>query len=190
MILKFFADSTILNDPNDNINVRAIFGYPSIVNGIERDTLRIEINAGIYDLEEIKKMFNKKYVLIKLYAYDEYVDVNKSNNGSAPQDPGSEPHDPGYIPEGGTNKTMSPLYVIGEGYTIVSDIQKVRREIKNPITQGKMIPKQYEEVILVVLNQMTFEEWESMLNGYKSSSIEEEVRIWRYIHGSTDHSEP
>ena len=36
MILKFFADSTIINDPNDNINVRVIFGYPSIIDGIER----------------------------------------------------------------------------------------------------------------------------------------------------------
>ena len=198
MILKFFADSTIINDPNDNINVRVIFGYPSIIDGIERDTLRIELDASV-GLDEVKKMFNKKYVLTKLYAYDEYIDINKGGYDSEGHGPEHPPQDPGgfpeehlpYIPEGGNNETiMSPLYTIGEGYTIVNDIRQVRREIKNPRNQGKMVPKEYEEVIIVTLNQMTYEEWEAMLNKYKNSSSEEEVRIWRYLHGVTDHIEP
>ncbi|MCM1440760.1 MAG: hypothetical protein NC131_16400 [Roseburia sp.] len=52
------------------IEVLTIFGGPSLVKGITRDTLRIEVDPSRFSLKELEDLFTKKYACIRLFTYD------------------------------------------------------------------------------------------------------------------------
>lgn len=62
MILEFIDKS--------QIEVLTIFGGPSLVKGVMRDTLRIEVDPNKVNLNDLKEIFENKYKCLRLFTYD------------------------------------------------------------------------------------------------------------------------
>lgn len=64
------VDRMILELKNgQQINVIRILGGPRVVEGVERDTLSIEVDPSIMDIEDLRTIFSSKHETEKLYTY-------------------------------------------------------------------------------------------------------------------------
>ncbi len=124
MILEFKDGS--------QLEVKAIFGGPKLVNGELRDTLRIEVDPKTIYFDNLKSMFKLNKNTDELYVYNNPSDVE--NN-----------------PINGKTK-------IGEGYNIFVSITDEERLISPP--PGQLQPKRFEQVYIVTIAQMTYLEHE------------------------------
>jgi len=120
------------------IDVMVILGGPANINGIIRDVLTIEVSPALESLDNLNKVFNKTDNLARLYTYEEERNENYD--------------------------ILLNKIEIGEGYTILLGIDKVRRKINN--FPGKIAPDMYEIIYQVQLAQMTYDEW--IASGYAS----------------------
>lgn len=120
MILEFLDGS--------KMEVLSIFGGPRLINGVMRDTLRIEISPSAVKFEELRECFKNNPKTAMLYTYTE--DSDTKNN-------------------------------IGEGYQIFVSISDEERKIA--VVPGKMVPDEYEEVYVVTIAQMTYQEYTSTI---------------------------
>ena len=123
MILEFIN--------GDQINVNSIFGGPKLINGVMRDTLRIEINPNEYTFDQLKSFFKDNPNTSKLYSYSE----SKDDNGDI----------------------INVKNEIGEGYKIFVSISDEERHIQQ--VPGKLVPARTEEVYIVTIAQQTYEEY-------------------------------
>ena len=119
MILEF-ADGT-------QLNVKNIFAGPRLIDGIMRDTFRIEIDPSTMGFEDIKKLFNDTNKTSLLYAYSD--ESNDKTN-------------------------------IGEGYQLFVSITDTNRKVTPP--PGRLVPITYEEVYIITMAQLTYEEYQDM----------------------------
>lgn len=129
MILEFLDGS--------KLEVIAIFGGPQLVNGVLRDTLRIEVSPSIIDFTDLKSHFKDNPKTSMLYSYTESAD--------------------------GEGIVKSE---IGEGYNIFVSISDEERKKAAP--PGRLLPDQIEEVYVVAIAQMTYQE-------YHNSDVTEEA---------------
>lgn len=142
MILEF-KDGT-------QLEVKAIFGGPRLVNGELRDTLRIEVDPNTIYFDDLKALFRLNENTDELYVYN--------NSSDAENDPVK-------------GKTK-----IGDGYNIFVSITDEERLIAPP--PGQLQPKRFEQVYIVSIAQMTYLEHEE--NSYPvdgSSSAETQYPI-------------
>lgn len=119
MILEFLDGS--------QIDVIAIFGGPQLINGVMRDTLRIEVSPTI-EFDKLKSHFKDNPKTSMLYSYTESAD--------------------------GSEVTKNE---IGEGYNIFVSISDEERKKASP--PGRLLPDQIEEVYVVTIAQMTYQEY-------------------------------
>lgn len=121
------------------IDVITIFGGPRLINGVMRDTLNIEVSPETIGFEELKAHFNNNPKTSTLYSYTE----EQTGDGIALQ----------------KNK-------IGDGYNIfVSITDETRRQQTPP---GVLAPDVMENVYIVTISQMTYQEYQDFIA--KSSS--------------------
>ena len=112
------------------IDVIAIFGGPRLINGVMRDTLRIEVSPETIEFEELKSHFKDNPKTSMLYSYTEEPTVNG---------------------------TVLQKNFIGEGYNIFVSISNEIRRVQNP--PGILAPDVMEEVNIVTISQMTYQEY-------------------------------
>lgn len=112
--------------------IKDIFGGPRLVDGVMRDTLRIEVDPETISFNDLKAIFENTDNLRKIIGYRE---VTK---------------------DGETSLVKSD---IGEGYQIFVTIEDTKRKVKPPI--GKLTPDKYEEVYIVTIAQYTYQEYTS-----------------------------
>lgn len=142
MILEFVDKS--------KINVEVIIGYPTIVNGVERDTLSIEIDPNKHTKDEVNRLIRKQYNLLQLTSYD--TDENSNR------------------------------FIIGEGYDRIIQLEEIRREKKkDPSLQGKIRQVEYENVLILILQQLTYDEWTELNHRLEHSPLAEEVQLWESL---------
>jgi hypothetical protein len=113
------------------LTVNEIFGGPKLVNGVMRDTLRIEISPDTASMEDLKAMFKDQQKCRTLYSIRD--DEDEDGN---------------------------PIQVrntIGEGYTIFVSISDEERIIK--CAPGILVPDTIEEVYIATISQMTYNEY-------------------------------
>lgn len=123
MILEFLDGS--------KIDVNAIFGGPQLVNGVLRDTLRIEVDPTTISFNDLKSHFKDNPKTSMLYSYTD-----------------------------GLDDSGNPIEVkneIGEGYNIFVSISDEERKKSTP--PGRIQPDQMEEVFVVTIAQMTYQEY-------------------------------
>ena len=113
------------------IDVIAIFGGPKMINGVMRDTLRIEVSPESSNLEDLKTYFKDPLKTSMLFSYtEEQISGNIE-----------------------LKKNM-----IGEGYNIfVSANQETRKIQQQP---GILAPEQTEDINVIVISQMTYQEYQ------------------------------
>lgn len=123
MQLKFVDGSSI--------QVLSIFGGPRLINGVMRDTLRIEVAPETISFEDLKSHFKNNPKTVKLYT------IEPSTDGS----------------------TEAKESEIGEGYRIFVSIAEEQKRISAP--PGKLVPPKYEDIYVVQIAQQTYEEYVS-----------------------------
>lgn len=114
------------------LDVIGIFGGPRLIMGVMRDTLRIEVDPSSVTFDELKALFKNNPNTSTLYTYTETVDDN--------------------------NRPIIKKNEVGEGYEIFVSISDEERRITPP--PGKMAPDQIEEVYVVTVAQMTYQEYQ------------------------------
>lgn len=114
------------------LNVLDIFGGPRLIMGVMRDTLRIEVDPSTTSFGELKALFKNNPNTSTLYSYTDAVDDQ--------------------------NRPVIKKNEIGEGYEIFVSITDEERRITPP--PGKMAPDQIEEVFVVTIAQMTYQEYQ------------------------------
>lgn len=123
MILEF-VDGT-------QIEVEAIFGGPRLINGVMRDTLRIEVKPDTIEFDSLKALFKDNPATSMLYSYTNNIDEE--------------------------GKTISEKNTIGEGYNIFVSISDETRKVVTP--PGMLLPDKMEDVFIVTIAQMTYQEY-------------------------------
>lgn len=126
------------------IEILTIIGGPRLIMGTMRDTLRIEVSPKTIGLEELKSHFKDNPKTKMLYSY---TDVEED----------------GQITEVKNE--------IGEGYTIFVSISDEERRIAAP--PGRLLPDKIEEVYIVTIAQMTYQEYNQMISEQGNKSPEE-----------------
>lgn len=114
------------------LDVLGIFGGPRLIMGVMRDTLRIEVDPSTTSFGELKTLFKNNPNTSTLYSYTESVDDN--------------------------NRPIIKRNEIGEGYEIFVSISDEHRRVTPP--PGKIVPDQLEEVFVVTIAQMTYQEYQ------------------------------
>lgn len=114
------------------LDVLGIFGGPRLIMGVMRDTLRIEVDPSSVTFDKLKALFKNNPNTSTLYTYTETVDDN--------------------------NRPIIKKNEVGEGYEIFVSISDEERRITPP--PGKMAPDQIEEVYVVTVAQMTYQEYQ------------------------------
>lgn len=113
------------------IDVIAIFGGPRMINGKIRDTLRIEVSPESSNLEDLKIYFQDPLKTSILYSYTEETGLHQME----------------------LNKN-----IIGEGYNIFVSADQETRKIPQP--PGVLAPDQTETINVIVISQMTYQEYQ------------------------------
>lgn len=111
-------------------NVKNVYGGPKLIQGVVRDTLRIEID-GKESIKDLLDIFTNNPNTIKMYTYNTKVNDDKSES---------------------LEKVL-----MGEGYTICVSIDRVTKNI--PHQPGLLLPDKKEEIIEVMMAQLTYEEY-------------------------------
>ena len=107
-----------------------IFGKPVTYNGIERDTLSIEISPDDTSLEHVRTYFLNPSNM-------EFIYSRKSSDA---------------VKE-----------TIGTGYMILVDSRTENRRVKH--RPGEMVPETYQDVIIITIAQLTYQEYQDWKNG-------------------------
>lgn len=123
MILEF-VDGT-------QIEVEAIFGGPRLINGVMRDTLRIEVSPDTIGFDDLKVLFKNNPATSMLYSYTNNID--------------------------GEGNTITEKNTIGEGYNIFVSISDETRKVVTP--PGMLLPDKLEDIFIVTIAQMTYQEY-------------------------------
>lgn len=123
MILEF-VDGT-------QIEVEAIFGGPRLINGVMRDTLRIEVSPNTIGFDDLKSLFKNNPATSMLYSYTNNID----EEGNA----------------------ITEKNTIGEGYNIFVSISDETRKVVTP--PGMLLPDKLEDIFIVTIAQMTYQEY-------------------------------
>ena len=113
------------------IEVRNIFGGSKLVNGVLRDTLRIEIDPSVTNYDELCELFKDNPKTSVLNSITTQLDD-----------------------DGNSIETVSP---IGVGYTVFVSISNERIK-KNPVP-GQIEKPVYEDIFVVQISQQTYEEY-------------------------------
>lgn len=122
MILEFLDKS--------QLDVLSIFGGPRLINGVMRDTLRIEVSPSIITFDELKASFKDNPKTATLYTYSNIDDPTIKHEA-------------------------------GVGYMIFVSITDEERRIISP--PGKMVPDEFEEVFIITIAQMTYQEYQKVI---------------------------
>lgn len=112
------------------IEIIAIFGSPKLVMGVMRDTLNIEVSPSSISFEDLKSHFKDNPKTGTLYTYGETTDE--------------------------TGNIVTGKITIGEGYNIFVSITDENRKAPSP--PGRLVPDKIEEVYVVSIAQMTYQE--------------------------------
>lgn len=113
------------------IEVRNIFGGSKLVNGVLRDTLRIEIDPSVTNYDELCELFKDNPKTSVLNSITTQLDD-----------------------DGNSIETVSH---IGVGYTVFVSISNERIK-KNPVP-GQIEKPVYEDIFVVQISQQTYEEY-------------------------------
>lgn len=113
------------------IEVEAIFGGPRLINGVMRDTLRIEVNPNTIGFNDLKALFKDNSATSMLYTYTNNIDEE--------------------------GNTITEKNTIGEGYNIFVSISDETRKVVTP--PGMLLPDTMEDVFIVTIAQMTYQEY-------------------------------
>lgn len=114
------------------LEVLAIIGGPKLVRGVMRDTLQIEVDPTSISFSELKALFKDEEKCRTLYSYTEAVDESTDTN------------------------TMV-RNTVGEGYTIFVSIADEEKLLTHQ--PGLMLPDEIEELYVVTIAQMTYQEY-------------------------------
>ena len=112
-------------------NVKQVYGGIKIINGIPRDTLKIELD-GSTNLQELKSIFENNPNIMKLYTYNTIINDDKT--------------------------TKYEKVLMGEGYNIFISAENINKKI--PHKTGRLLPDKMENINVIMLAQMTYEEFE------------------------------
>lgn len=112
-------------------NVKQVYGGIKIINGIPRDTLKIELD-GSTNLQELKSIFENNPNTMKLYTYNTIINDDKT--------------------------TKYEKVLMGEGYNIFISAENINKKI--PHKPGRLLPDTMENINVIMLAQMTYEEFE------------------------------
>lgn len=126
------------------IEILTIIGGPRLIMGTMRDTLRIEVSPKSIGFEELKSHFKDNPKTRMLYTY---TDVNEEG------------------------RTIEVKNEIGEGYSIFVSISDEERIIAAP--PGRLLPDKVEEVYIVTIAQMTYQEYNQTISEQGNKSPEE-----------------
>lgn len=138
MILEF-VDGT-------QIEIKNIFGGPRLINGVMRDTLRIEVDPDTIGFTDLKALFKDNPGTSILYNYT--YDLNEEGD------------------------VITVKNTIGEGYNIFVSISDETRKVASP--PGMLAPDKMEDIFIVTIAQMTYQEYNSSLvDQDKESPIKE-----------------
>jgi hypothetical protein len=124
-----------LND-GMQLNPIAIFGGPRLVDGVLRDTLRIEFEQTGLNTTVLRSIFTDSNKTMHLYTYNDDIDED------------------GNVVEVKTE--------VGEGYCIFVSVSDETRKIMHP--PGKILPDVYEDIFVVNIAQMTYDEYTALNN--------------------------
>lgn len=113
------------------IEVKEIFGGPKLIMGMMRDTLRIEVSPSLMPIDNLKAYFKDQTACRTLYAYTDDVDDD--------------------------GKPIVIKNTIGEGYAIFVSIADEERIVR--CQPGLLRPDVIEEVFVVTIAQMTYNEY-------------------------------
>lgn len=122
------------------IDVLTIIGGPRLIMGVMRDTLRIEVSPSSIGFDELKSHFKDNPKTGMLYTYTDVNDVDEDGNPI----------------------TTSVKNEIGEGYKIFVSISDEERKVTAP--PGRLLPDQVEEVYIVTIAQMTYQEYHQSIS--------------------------
>lgn len=119
-----------LMDGTQIVNVRNVYGGPKLIDGVVRDTLRIEIDISesIEDIENI--LFNNPNTM-KMYTFNTIINDDKS--------------------------VTEEKVLMCEGYNIGVYIKKVEKVI--PHKPGFLLPDEKIEIIEVMMAQLIYDEY-------------------------------
>lgn len=126
------------------IEVEAIFGGPRLINGVIRDTLRIEVSPDKMGFNDLKELFKNNPATSMLYSYTDTID----EEGNA----------------------VTEKNTIGEGYNIFVSISDETRKVVTP--PGMLSPDKMEDVFIVTIAQMTYQEYHAAINPEEGSEEE------------------
>lgn len=113
------------------LEVRDIYGGPRLVQGVMRDTLRIEVSPHVCGFDDLREMFMDNPNTRHLYTY-----VNNQDEDG---------------------KSITSKVEVGEGYLIFVSISDEIRKV--PPIPGKMVPDETEEIYVVQIAQQTYAEY-------------------------------
>ena len=117
MILEL-ADGT-------QLNIKNIFAGPKLIDGVMRDTFRIEVDPEVINFDDLKKIFSDTSRTLTMSTYNDDV------------------------------KTC-----IGEGYSLFVSLSDTKRKVSPP--PGKLVPDSYEEIYIVTMAQLTYQEYQNI----------------------------
>lgn len=114
------------------LEVKNIFGGPRLIDGIMRDTLRIEVDPAVIEFNTLKNLFEDNPNTALISTYTEVTDDN--------------------------GETTNVKTDIGEGYQLFVSIADTKRKVTPP--PGRLVPDTYEEVYIVTIAQLTYQEYQ------------------------------
>jgi hypothetical protein len=112
------------------IEVKNIFGGPRLIDGVMRDTLRIEVDPDTIAFGVLKSYFKDNPSTALMSTYND-------------------------VEEDGEVKSVKSD--IGEGYQIFVSITDEERKVTPP--PGRLVADTYEEVFIVTMAQLTYQEY-------------------------------
>ena len=125
------------------LEVKNIFGGPRLIDGVMRDTLRIEVDPAVIGFGDLKDLFKDNPNTALLSTYNEVT------------------NDDGEI----TNVKTD----IGEGYQLFVSITDTERKVTPP--PGRLVPDTYEEIYIVTMAQLTYQEYHN-INTTSTNDVE------------------
>lgn len=117
----------------EEIDVLRVYGGPKLVNGVTRDVLRIEVDTNTITFDKLRSLFENNPNAMVLHTDS----ISPTESGGV------------YVED----------VKMAEGYTIF--ISQTIEDVKVPHTPGLLEPDTTEHVFVVLLAQMTYEEYQA-----------------------------